>query len=236
MIKELLKKTFLYKMYRSRKDREYRKKITVFNESFKKEAVDVLRLYSEAMTRNGLVFWLDYGTLLGCYRDHDFIKHDFDLDTSAWYEDHERIRTVLEEAGFELVRLYYLKDRDGLEECYKHHDYSTTIDVFYYFNDGDKSYCYSFNPLVSMTKKRHLNRVQKSKARKWTFPRINPVPSVFKGVKVFVPEKTDVHLASTYGDTFMTPIPNFPFSGRPNMTEYTYKELPACAYLKVGYY
>lgn len=235
MIKELLKKTILYKIYRNHIDKAYRERITLINDAFKKEAVDVLRLYSDTMLENGLVFWLDYGTLLGYYREHDFIKHDFDLDTSAWYEDHERIKEALENAGFERVRHYYLKNRDGLEECYKHRDYSTTIDVFYYFNEGDKSYCFSFNPLVSMTKKRHLNKLQKSKARKWTFPKITPEAAEFKGIKVYVPKNTDAHLSATYGETFMTPIPNFPFSGRPNMEEYTYEEMPACAFLTVGY-
>lgn len=235
MIKELLKKTILYKKYRDYKEKKYHQRISIINEAFKKEAVDVLRLYSETMRKNGLVFWLDYGTLLGYYREHDFIKHDFDLDTSAWYEDHEQIKKALENAGFERVRYYYLKNRDGLEECYKHRDYTTTIDVFYYFNEGNESYCFSFNPLVSMMKKRHLNKVQKSKARKWTFAKIQPVEAEFKGIKVYVPENTGAYLASTYGETFMTPIPNYPFSGRPNMTEYSYEELPACAFLKVGY-
>lgn len=235
MIKELLKKTFLYKKYREKKDARHVERLNAVNEAFKNEAVDVLRLYSNAMTSNGLVFWLDYGTLLGYYREHDFIKHDFDLDTSAWYDDHERIKEALEKAGFERVRHYYLKNRDGLEECYKHKDFQTTIDVFYYFNEGDKSYCFSFLPLVTMTKKRHLNKVQPSKVRKWTFTRIIPKPAEFKGIKVYVPDNTGAYLASTYGDTYMTPIPHYPMAGRPNMTEFTYEEMPACAFLKVGY-
>ena len=235
MIKELIKSTFLYKKYRDRKDKAHKKRLDAINEAFKKEALGVLKAYSDAMFSNGLVFWLDYGTLLGYYREHDFIEHDFDLDTSAWYEDHERIKKILEAAGFERVRYYYLLNREGLEECYKHKDFQTTIDVFYYFNENNKSYCFSFNPLVSMTKKRHLNKEQPSKARKWTFARIVPIPAEFKGVKVYVPENTGAYLSSTYGETFMTPIPHFPMAGRPNMTEYSYQEMPACAFLKVGY-
>lgn len=36
-----------------------------------------------------MLFWLDYGTLLGAYREHDFIKHDFDLDIGLWLKDAE---------------------------------------------------------------------------------------------------------------------------------------------------
>lgn len=235
MIKELLKKTYLYKAYREHKENKRIERKNAVNEAFKKEAVDVLRLYSDALLRNNLVFWIDYGTLLGYYREHDFIKHDFDLDTSTWFENHERVKEVLENNGFERVRFYYLQKQDGLEECYKHRDFDTTIDVFYYFNDGERSYCFSFSPMVSMRRKRDLNKVQPSRVRKWTFERIIPVPAEFKGVRVYVPENTGAYLASTYGETFMTPIPDFPLKGRPNMKEFSYEELPACAFLKVGY-
>ena len=235
MIKELLKRLWLYKVYRTYKDKKHLERKNAINEAFNKEATDVLQLYSDALFSNGLVFWICAGTLLGYYREHDFIKHDFDLDTGAWFEDHERIKEVLEKAGFERIRYYYLTKRDGLEESYKHRDYTTAIDVFYFFNDGDKSYHFSFNPLVSMTKKRHLNKIQPSKARKWTYDQINPIPAEFKGIKVYIPENPGRHLASTYGDTFMTPIPDFPVEGRPNLTEYTYEEMPACAFLKIGY-
>ena len=236
LVKDLLKKNYFYRIYRERKNKEFEEKSRAANEAFKKEALEVLRRYSEALLSNNLVFWLDFGTLLGYYREHDFIKHDFDLDTGTWFENQQHIKDALEKAGFERVRHYYLKNGDGLEESYKHRDYSTTIDVFYYLNEGDKTYCYSFCPLVSMEKKRHLNKVQKSIARKWTHTEIIPVLTEFKGIKVFVPENTEAHIVSTYGEGFMTPIPNFPVKGRPNLTEYTYEEMPACAYLKIGYF
>lgn len=236
MIKDCLKRTFLYKLYRKREDKKRQARLAVLNDSFKKEAVDVLRLFSNALIEHNLTFWICAGTLLGYYREHDFIKHDFDLDTGAWFKDHECIKAVLENNGFERLRYYFLTTRDGIEECYKHRDYKTTIDVFYFFNEGNKSFHYSFIPLVSMTKKWHLNKVQPSKVRKWTYDKINPIAADFKGVKVFIPENPAMHLASTYGESFMTPIPNFPVEGRPNMIEYSYEELPACAFFKKGYF
>lgn len=235
MIKRLLKNTVLYKRYKAYTEEKKERRKIALNEAFKKEAVDVLRLYSDAFLSHGLVFWLDYGTLLGYYREHDFIPHDYDLDTGAWLKDHERIKNVLEKAGFELVRYYYLRDHEGMEESYKHKNYKTTIDILYFMNEGDTSFCYSFAPMVAMNKKKNLNKVQPSRARLWTFSRIKPVLSEFKGVKVYVPDNTEQHLASTYGDSFMIPIPDFPVVGRPNMKEFSYEELPACAFMKVGY-
>lgn len=235
-IKELIKKSIFYRIYLNQKRKKLQKRLCVVSEAFKKEAVDVLRLFSDALVNENLVFWLCAGTLLGYYREHDFIKHDFDLDTGAWFEDHDRIKVALEKNGFERVRYYYLKNRDGIEETYKHRDYSTTIDIFYFFNDGNESYHFSFVPMVTMRKKRHLNKLQDSRARKWTYALINPIPTEFKGVKVYVPENSGQHLASTYGESFMTPIPNFPLQGRPNMIEYSYDEMPAYAIMSVGYF
>ena len=235
MIKELIKKTSLFKWYRARKEKEHQERMKVVKEAFKKEAIDVLKLYSDAMLSNGLVFWLDFGTLLGFYREHDFIKFDFDLDTATWYENRHYVKEALEKAGFERVRFYYIKNKEGIEECYKHRDYQTTIDVMYYLNDGESSYCYLFSPLVSMTKKRHLNKEQPSRVRKCTHSSIVPIVAQFKGINVYVPKDTNSYLAAHYGDSFMTPIPNFPVEGRPNLTEYTYEEMPACAFLKIGY-
>lgn len=235
MIKEALKKTILYKLYWAIKKRKRDKRKSAVNDAFRREAIAVLGHFSEAMISNGLVFWLDYGTLLGYYREHDFIAHDYDLDTGAWLKDHERIKDVLEKAGFELVRYYYLKNEDGLEECYKHKDYQTTIDVLYFMEANDQSYCYSFEPLVAMNKKKYLNKLQPSRARLWSFAKITPILTYFKGINVYVPDDTAQHLASTYGDSFMTPIPDFPVKGRPNMREFSYEDKPACAFLKVGY-
>lgn len=235
MIKELIKRSNLYKAYRKYQEKKWQARMNVVNEAFRKEALYVLQRYSDALLSEGIEFWLAFGTLLGYYREHDFIKHDYDLDTGAWYKDHERIRKALEKNGFERVRYYYIKNHEGLEECFKHKDYSTTIDVFYFLDNNDKSYCFSFQPLVPMSKKRNLNKEQPSLARMWTWDSIKTKPDVFNGIKVYVPENTEQHLKSCYGETFMTPIPYFPVKGRPNMTEFTYEEMPACAFLKIGY-
>lgn len=238
MIKKLLKKTLTYKLYRLYLDyveRKYARKRQLKNEAFKKEGEKLLRCFSEALMSDNIVFWLEFGTLLGYYREHDFIKHDFDLDTGAWYEDHDRIKAALEKNGFERIRYYYVKDGNALEECYKHKDFVTTVDIFYFFNKGELSYCYGFMPLVSMRKKKNLNKIVPASVRLWEYPQIKPIKAVFKGISLYVPDMTDKHLIALYGETFMTPIPNFPVKGRPNLTEIPYEEMPACAYLKEGY-
>ena len=50
---------------------------------FNAEAVELLQRFSEALNAEDITFWLEFGTLLGYYREHDFIKHDDYLDFGA---------------------------------------------------------------------------------------------------------------------------------------------------------
>ena len=59
MIKGLLKKTFLYKKYRERIDRIHAVRVNTANGFFRKEAEDVLRLFSEALYKDNIHFWIE---------------------------------------------------------------------------------------------------------------------------------------------------------------------------------
>ena len=143
----ILKKVYLKVRYYGRDKRfEQQKKF------FTEEGVEVLQRYSEALNAAGLKFWLEFGTLLGYHREHDFISHDFDLDTGTYWENADKVKDALTKAGFELVREYHVEDDGGLEHCYQYKH--TTIDVFYFRRDGDVLYCNSFYPIMNMHSKR----------------------------------------------------------------------------------
>ena len=101
--------------YKLRFGRRIRKK----KQYFLKESTELLQKFSQTLNENNILFWLEFGTLLGYYREHDFIKHDYDLDIGANYDDAKRIRKSLTNNGFTLVKEFRAKD-GGLEECYRY--------------------------------------------------------------------------------------------------------------------
>ena len=64
---------------------------------------EVLQKAKNALDSENVLFWLDYGTLLGAYREHDFIKHDFDLDIGLWLKDAEIAKVFTGESDKFLV-------------------------------------------------------------------------------------------------------------------------------------
>lgn len=177
---------------------------------FRKNALMLLKTASETLNKKDVFFWLDFGTLLGAYREHDFIKHDFDLDIAAFYKDHELIKSSLCEAGFVLLREYISGDGlDGYEQTFEFK--GVTIDIFYYFIDNDKSmYCNTFSYFDG----HYPNPDQFEtvvQVKKVIVPNNGFTKILFQGLEFNVPAKTEKYLAAHYGENFMIPNAHFDY-------------------------
>ena len=81
----------------------------------------IVEYLKEALDRNDVEFWLDYGTLLGAVRDGRFIPWDFDIDFAAWDNEKQKVSNALKE----------LQDKELEKKC--------SYDVHFYSLDNDKA-------------------------------------------------------------------------------------------------
>ena len=194
---------------------------------FNLEAEELLKNFAEALNKQNIIFWLEFGTLLGFYREHDFIKHD-DLDFGAYLKDAPIIKKVLKSQGFKRIRRYKSSD-GGLEECYRYKH--TTLDVFYFREDEKHLYCNSFTRAKRSFIGSLLNR-RTCYVKRVSIPNNGFIQTNYKGCKVNVPSDCVAHLKMHYGKSFMTPNPNFDYKKEAsNIRYFTLKENKG--YLKI---
>ncbi len=228
MIK-LLKKNPLYKWYNAKRIKLINDRITLRGQYFFEEGEELLKVFATAMNTSGIFFWLEFGSLLGFYREHDFIKHDCDIDFGVFLKDAGRVRAALEGVGFKLIHLYQASD-GGMEECYKYKH--TSIDVFYFREDRDFLYCNSFMTVSSNYFVDKIIRNKKCFVKRIDIPNQSFTKTQFKGVDVYVPIDCEKHLKMHYGKDFMIPNSNFNYkTDATNITYYDYGE--CCGRLKV---
>ena len=70
------------------------------------KAIKTLKEVKTVFDNHGVVFWLNYGTLLGAIQQGKFFDWDIDIDISSWYKDIK----VLEEIARTLKHLHYKVD------------------------------------------------------------------------------------------------------------------------------
>lgn len=68
----------------------------------------ILVSLNEICSSCGKSVWLEFGTLLGAYREHNFIRHDYDMDLGMYYDEYdENFETALIDSGFKKVHHFF---------------------------------------------------------------------------------------------------------------------------------
>ena len=149
----------------------------------KKNLLDLKKIMDESDVKFGLI----YGTLLGAYRENNFIKHDYDTDLYVLEEvKQDLLNTIpkLMKIGFEVCRY------DGLLlSIIRNEEY---ID-FYFF----RKYAFFFriNTPGLSTKSKYLE---------------NTIDYPFLGENFQIPKNIEPFLVSLYGKNWRTPVENDP--------------------------
>ena len=173
--------------------------------AFHKHGLATLVKADKACCSVGTQMFLNFGTLLGAYRNHDFIPYDCDLDVGMMADKRPAdFEKVMQQHGFALKKEFYDKNTGEITEDQFESD-GVQIDFFYYFADGDDVYCHVAH--------RHETKEWKEANRTDGFPCvIRPCTNdemerrTFLGHEFYMPKDTDRWLKSLYGNDYMTPI------------------------------
>lgn len=153
--------------------------------------------------------WLDFGTLLGMYRDKGLIKHDQDMDFGIIIEDYNDFQekeNLLLCNGFKKTReLYY--DNEIMEISY---DYNgLNVDFIIYKREGNCVKSVVVGYLLDA-----LNRPCKFESSKYAIAFSGLKEHDVDGIKVKIPVNTHEYLEYQYEKDFL--IPNKFYNWRDN--------------------
>ncbi|BCM88481.1 hypothetical protein IAD21_00314 [Abditibacteriota bacterium] len=81
----------------------------------KQVAAANLRLLGEILDREGIPFWLAWGTCLGAIRDNDIISHDYDMDLEVFARDRKRLLALKQTLNDQQFQILYPWGNIGLK-------------------------------------------------------------------------------------------------------------------------
>jgi hypothetical protein len=174
------------------------------NKNFLKNADEVLVKVDNVFNELNMKYWLDFGTLLGAYRDGNFLQHDEDLDFGAYLNEYTpNLEKVFNKYGFKKIKDFTIDDGEyGREETYEY--LGVQIDVFYYTQQTKlKAYYHDFIPITGMSRDKTIVKLGGLIPRELTLALENIGDINFRGKNYPVPLPTDRHLADRYGEDFM---------------------------------
>ena len=154
--------------------------------------------------------WLDFGTLLGYYRENDFISHDLDMDFGVQvssFEEFEVVEKYLINNGFNRTKEFYFnKNLVELSYSYK----GLNVDFIIYNKENDRV---SSDTIFFMTNA--LGNPTRYEVYHYEIPFSGLKGCYFKGMKVKVPDNTQEYLRTLYGEDFETPNTNYNWKENP---------------------
>jgi phosphorylcholine metabolism protein LicD len=160
------------------------------NRQFQKHGASVLELADKAFKKSGVFYWLEFGTLLGVYRDGKLIEYDTDLDVGVFLNDYSiNLEIELKKLGFKQEHEFLVDDGlVGREQTFSRN--GINLDVFYFQKTEDGMFCHLFP--YNEQKQRVVRQINTSvntfKTKEW------------QSITVNIPEDTNQRLTDTYGD------------------------------------
>jgi phosphorylcholine metabolism protein LicD len=176
--------------------------------AFDKYALEALIQADKAFKDMKAWFFLDFGTLLGAYRDKDFIPHDDDLDVAVLYEiKPQDMKKGLQQYGFKHENTHFIKDNNKVVVDTYYYK-GVCLDFFIYYKEDTGIYAYL--PQSHETKdSKKANMTDGFPTIIHRFEVAEFLQMEFLGHNFYIPANTSRWLESIYGSSYMTPIKNF---------------------------
>ncbi|MBO5167937.1 MAG: hypothetical protein J6B49_02430 [Phascolarctobacterium sp.] len=112
--------------------------------ALQKYGFDTIKTIDSALTKNQILYFADFGTLLGIVRENGFIKHDLDMDFGIIENQHfswSKLEKLMLANNILKVRQFIYK---GIitEQTYRFEN--LTIDFFLHFRDDKNDFAYEY--------------------------------------------------------------------------------------------
>ena len=154
--------------------------------------------------------WLDFGTLLGYYRERDFINHDLDMDFGIIipnYADFLVVEKELLDKGFQRTKEFYF-DKNLVELSYNYK--GLNVDFILYKKDSNKI---SSDTIFYMTNA--LGNPTRYEVYHYELPFNGVEECNFKNTIVNIPGNVEEYLSNLYGEDFRVPNTNYNWKENP---------------------
>lgn len=207
-IKEKLKKIkFIKKMYIKIRNPIRRRAIN-------KNGSLVIKEIHSMFKKTNIVYFIDFGTLLGFIREGTFISHDLDIDIGILKANNKEKRIIenkMVDLNFKKEHEFVYKN-NVVEQAYTKKNIK--VDFFFYEHDRKNSYCYAFYKIPEI-KYSNVNqfttfRFKYSKIKNVELKNIN-------GIRVNIPKNYDKLIVEKYGEKWDIPNEDWSFSDAPTI-------------------
>ena len=181
-----------------------------FKELSKEAFIKVVDIFN----KNNIPFWLEYGTLLGCIRNKDFIDIDDDIDLGMkvedFYKSSELIFLGIKEVGFRIDGLVKIPENNNNNNIYfEGKEVGTTFRFGIVYYGGEKWNKAGLDVQLHIKGRGEYSdrridlTLHKVHYEKDLFPLTE---TRFLDQKVFVPLNCQQHLVNLYGENWRIPI------------------------------
>ena len=185
-------------------------KINDIKESFRSRMIlkhgdSILRMLSDYFEKKNTDYWLIFGSLLGAYREHGFIKHDDDIDLAMFCSD-ITANFIKDMEGLGLTFVSVKSTNDGVFRMASFKYKSIVLD-FYGFNLNKDNTITGFSsvPLSGKTYG-ECKQINKYGVYLINYPYEGLKSVKFNDYFVRIPVNTPYILEGLYGLDYMTPI------------------------------